>query len=80
MAQLDYPTDSQYNDTGPTSPGTNLIMLALSEAATRIPILKAFGLTRPGIEPPTSQLPGERYNHYTTVTGHRNDLIESKVP
>ena len=42
IAQLEYPTLSQYTDTGPTSSDTNLIMLALSEAATRIPIIQSL--------------------------------------
>ena len=66
IAQLKYSTQSQYTDTGPNSPGTNLIMLTSSEAATRVSISKSSVwvgrssyLTR--LEPTTSQFPADAF-------------------
>ena len=42
LAQLECPTQSQYTDTGPTSPDTNLIMPTPSETAARVPIFKTL--------------------------------------
>ena len=50
-------------DTGPTSPATNLIMLALREAATRIPIFKSS--VWPGWES-NPQPPSYKANALTT--------------
>ena len=42
LAQLKCPTQSQYTDTGPTIPDTNLIMPTPSETAARVPIFKTL--------------------------------------
>ena len=58
LAQLECPTQSQYTDTGSTSPDTNLLMPTPSETVAKVPIFKTLVcLGRGGIRTPDLQVP-----------------------
>ncbi len=70
------PNPDHYSDSDPARRSLTLLCWALSRVAEP-QILTSFVLTRPGIEPPTSRMPGERST--TILPGHGTLSMEPQV-
>ena len=77
-ARHQYHTQSQYTDTGPISPSSNLLMLDAYQESTNFHFI-VFGMTRPGFEPRTSCSLGRHPSCYTMEVQSWNMPYQKKL-